>query len=466
MRDSDLVALVPAWGGWKKSKRESIYQEYFRFSLSSAPEDEAEFERLVDQSKILEKQIFIARVPGYLDNRDAIGLTPTMEWWHELDEEEGGRVFGDLWDSAGQSVINGLDARDGMIQMHHVTIIKFLVARHGRALRKIRRSPKLVPWIKSLLDADTNSGRMLSNMMAIPALQYEVYVVLKCVFIGANEKLVWEMVKNEVPQSLFSKIRQCCPSVIAPYGEAVEEMIHVFAKYNILDKDRRMKVAFEVGNQLICNRCLQFDLTKERFDSRSPGPPIDVGRIAGAFVHMLQMMALELRIQTPSEVRAHLGKFGSGYTIQEPRHPLERERWSNRYACRRVAETDFASDMGQMSGSLIKPTNETRRKMFEDLRSYNISCGNCGKVEEEDVEQFNKCSRCKIVYYCGRECQKKHWKSHKKTCRKPDKQSLPDAQQSLLESITSSFDKYTEEDSNVEYPSVFGVWLSEKYGKE
>ncbi|PRP81485.1 hypothetical protein PROFUN_10925 [Planoprotostelium fungivorum] len=29
-----------------------------------------------------------------------------------------------------------------------------------------------------------------------------------------------------------------------------------------------------------------------------------------------------------------------------------------------------------------------------------------------------KCSRCKVVYYCGREHQKEHWKEHKKTCSK------------------------------------------------
>ena len=29
----------------------------------------------------------------------------------------------------------------------------------------------------------------------------------------------------------------------------------------------------------------------------------------------------------------------------------------------------------------------------------------------------SKCSRCKAVWYCSRECQVKHWATHKTSCR-------------------------------------------------
>ena len=33
----------------------------------------------------------------------------------------------------------------------------------------------------------------------------------------------------------------------------------------------------------------------------------------------------------------------------------------------------------------------------------------------------NKCSRCQLVYYCDKECQKKHWKEgHKYSCYSPE----------------------------------------------
>ena len=30
-----------------------------------------------------------------------------------------------------------------------------------------------------------------------------------------------------------------------------------------------------------------------------------------------------------------------------------------------------------------------------------------------------RCSRCKNIWYCSKECQKKHWSTHKKQCKAP-----------------------------------------------
>lgn len=42
-------------------------------------------------------------------------------------------------------------------------------------------------------------------------------------------------------------------------------------------------------------------------------------------------------------------------------------------------------------------------------------CAACRKPEPKNSKLL-KCSRCKEVDYCGKDCQKKHWKDHKNVC--------------------------------------------------
>lgn len=42
-------------------------------------------------------------------------------------------------------------------------------------------------------------------------------------------------------------------------------------------------------------------------------------------------------------------------------------------------------------------------------------CAHCGTTEH-----LVRCSRCEVTAYCGKECQKKHWKKHKKVCKEPN----------------------------------------------
>ena len=53
-----------------------------------------------------------------------------------------------------------------------------------------------------------------------------------------------------------------------------------------------------------------------------------------------------------------------------------------------------------------------RRNEFKKLRPAECANKKC------DNKGSSRCSRCLKVWYCGKDCQKTHWRKHKKVCKK------------------------------------------------
>jgi len=57
------------------------------------------------------------------------------------------------------------------------------------------------------------------------------------------------------------------------------------------------------------------------------------------------------------------------------------------------------------------------KKVAAQQKEYGVGlCGGCGAEKGQSGAVLLACSKCKQQNYCSKECQKKHWKSHKAVC--------------------------------------------------
>ena len=63
-------------------------------------------------------------------------------------------------------------------------------------------------------------------------------------------------------------------------------------------------------------------------------------------------------------------------------------------------------------------TGEDDDDEMPDLTEEAIVCNKCKTKEPSEGKGFPKCSRCKLVHYCSKDCQKEDWKEHKLSCSK------------------------------------------------
>lgn len=63
-------------------------------------------------------------------------------------------------------------------------------------------------------------------------------------------------------------------------------------------------------------------------------------------------------------------------------------------------------------------TRDPRVEFFKNHQRTGVICQSC-PLKEEEHAKFSVCSKCKVVRYCSKYCQRKDWNKHKNFCGKP-----------------------------------------------
>ncbi|KAF9534059.1 hypothetical protein CPB83DRAFT_805144 [Crepidotus variabilis] len=91
-----------------------------------------------------------------------------------------------------------------------------------------------------------------------------------------------------------------------------------------------------------------------------------------------------------------------------------------------TANATLAASLGQSTGRrdvVDMPTNFCMKRIEGNgeenlVNSVMLATNACAKCGIHKMS-LQKCGRCKSTLYCGAECQRSHWPSHKPTCRRP-----------------------------------------------
>jgi TPR repeat protein len=71
-----------------------------------------------------------------------------------------------------------------------------------------------------------------------------------------------------------------------------------------------------------------------------------------------------------------------------------------------ISQSDLAAILVGLASKGVIPSDATSASQ----------CSFCSRGCESGLK-LKPCSRCKVVFYCGEECQRKHWKEgHKAVC--------------------------------------------------
>ena len=161
------------------------------------------------------------------------------------------------------------------------------------------------------------------------------------------------------------------------------------------------------------------------FESKSVfsgGTPYDpVNQMQNSFGNQLSPERQEIRklIKSYMIVKEESCRQSDNFSQLFKSNTRSRDYWELNW---RKEKTDYGGNTSQGYWGLpnteayqkFKEIDRVDKKITYILENPKKWCRNCFKNEKDDDIKALRCSRCKKVYYCSRECQKEDYKRHRR----------------------------------------------------
>lgn len=354
--------------------------------------------------------------------------------------------------------------------MHLIGMYKDFLMEHGRATRVLRKSKLFCPFLKHCLTQADN------EMYSIGPVQYDIYVMMKYAIVGGSLPFVKKLIKHNILRLLFERIDKCPYDCMIVLFDAIGQSIILLAKYKEDEelKDSIVEIIKDCYLTLL-KRAISIDFSKNELKSGGIfSPPAKSVEVASTFAEIFVYLQVYFRLPTHAKLKIKIKRFAMEFAAKYKQNASFNEdlgctqeemmdmRNNANFSCYKLLTFDYSKDEVARERKLAKESMDRNSDDLEQERNVNINCGFCKKEEPEDV-LFARCAKCRMVYYCNRDCQVKGWKSHKRVCKALPKTSLKEPLLNFAESIEQMNKSSAMPAGATIYPTIFAVWLEEKY---
>jgi len=127
--------------------------------------------------------------------------------------------------------------------------------------------------------------------------------------------------------------------------------------------------------------------------------------------------------QGDADAQFNLGvRYGCGRGVRQD--DVEATRWYRKAAEQGYSDAQLSLGFMYVNGRGVKQDDVQAARWYRKAAEQGLQeakdalsilpprvCANCGVMEKAGGIVLKPCGRCKVVVYCGKECQTQHWKT-------------------------------------------------------